>query len=157
MNPEAILLDVQGFKDLNNNFVVKELALATRDYTQTFLVKPPYLFRYLTSNEQKQVKWLERNRGIYWNEGYIDYKEFHRLIVPYLQNKTIIVKGLEKVQWVKDLCVNCKVLELSEKQCPNLSFLHKKYCNVDSNLNCNNHLKQCALKNVLCIKKYLEW
>lgn len=156
MKPDTVILDVQGFKDLYNNFIIKELALATHDYTQTFLVKPPYLFRYLTNDEKKQVKWIERNRGIYWNEGYIDYREFHRMIVPYLQNKNIIVKGLEKVLWIKDICVNCNVSELDEKLCPNFSVLHQKYsCNGSANLNCSKHLKQCALKNVLCIKMYL--
>lgn len=157
MNPNTIILDVQGFKDLKNEFIIKELAIASRDYTQTFLIKPPYLFKYLTSDEKRQVRWLERNRGIYWNEGYIDYREFRRIIVPYLENKEIIVKGLEKVNWIKDLCVNCKVSDLGPEQCPNLSVLHEKYCEGTSNFNCNKHIKHCALKNVLCLRKYLEW
>lgn len=157
MTQDTIILDVQGFKDLCNNFIVKELAFATRDYTQLFLVKPPYLFKYLTTDEKRQVKWLEKNRGIRWNEGYIDYREFCRIIVPYLENKTILVKGLEKVKWIKDICKNCKVLDLSEDQCSNLHEMHKIYCNEKTNFNCSVHSKQCALKNVLCLKKYLEW
>lgn len=156
MNPNTIIVDVQGFKDLYNNFIIKELAFASRDYTQSFLIKPPYLYRYLTSDEKRQVKWLERNRGIYWNEGYIDYREFQRIIVPYLENKEIVVKGFEKVKWIKDLCENCNVSDLSEKNCPNLSVLYNKYCDEKNNLNCTKHLKICALKNVLCIKKYLN-
>lgn len=31
-------MDVQGFRDLYNNFIVKELAFATHEYTQTFLI-----------------------------------------------------------------------------------------------------------------------
>lgn len=157
MKSDTLILDVQGFKDLYNNFIIKELAFATQNYTQSFLIKPPYLFRHLTSEEKIQVKWIEKNRGIYWSEGHIDYREFHRMIVPYLKDKNIIVKGSEKVKWVKDLCMNCNVSELDEKLCPNLSKLHKKYsCDGKLNLCCNKHSKQCALKNVLCIKKYLE-
>lgn len=157
MNSDTIVVDVQGFKDLYNNFIVKELALATCDSTQTFLIKPPYRFQYLTSDEKKQVKWVERNRGIYWNEGYIDYREFRRIIVPYLESKKIVVKGLEKVKWINDLGMkNCNIIELDENQCPNLSVLHKKYCNGRSNLNCIMHSNQCALKNVICLRKYLE-
>lgn len=156
MNSDTIILDVQGFKDLNKNFIIKELALATHDYTQSFLIKPPYSFKYLTSVEKKEVKWLERNKGIYWNEGYIDYREFHRLIVSYIENKKIVVKGSEKVKWIKNLCMNCNISELDERQCPSLSVLHIRYCNETNTLNCNKHLYQCALKNVICIKKHLD-
>lgn len=157
MNPNTIIIDVQGFKDLYNNFIIKELAFATREYTQTFLVKPPYLFKYLTSDEKRQVKWLERHKGIYWNEGYIDYREFKRIIVPYLENKEIIVNGFEKIKWINDLCEDCVVSDLGTTHCINFSELYKKYCVGQSNFNCNIHAKHCALKNVLCIKKYLEW
>lgn len=157
MNSNTIILDIQGFKDLYNNFIVKELAFATRDYTQLFLIKPPYLFKYLTTDEKRQVKWLEKNRGIHWNEGYIDYREFHRIIVPYLENKNILVKGLEKVKWIKNICENCKVSDLGEDQCPSMFELHKKYCDKKTNFNCNVHLNHCALKNVLCVKRHLGY
>ena len=156
MNPNTLIVDVQGFKDPCNNFIIKELAFASRDYTQSFLIKPPYMFKYLTSDEKRQVKWLERNRGIYWNEGYIDYREFQRIIVPYLENKEIVVNGLEKEKWIKELCENYNVSDLSEKNCPSFSVLYNKYCDEKNNLNCTKHLKMCALKNVLCIKKHLN-
>ncbi len=157
MNTNTIILDVQGFKDFYNNFIVKELAFTTREYTQTFLIKPPYQFTYLTRDEKRQVEWLEKNKGLRWNEGYIDYREFQRMIVPYLENKNIYVKGSEKVKWVKDMCANCNVIELHEGTCPKLSVLAEKYCNRKANLNCNHHSKHCALRNVLCIKKFLKW
>lgn len=157
MSLNTLIVDVQGFKDQNNNFIVKELSFANHDYTQSFLIKPPYLFKYLKSEEKKQVKWLERNRGIYWNEGYIDYREFLRIIVPYLENKKIIVKGLEKTKWVKELCASCDVYDIDVENCPNFSVLYEKYCNKKTSFNCVNHTKCCALKNVLCLKKYLKW
>lgn len=156
MNSNSMILDVQGFKNVHNKFIIKELAFAYSNYTQSFLIKPPYLFRYLTNEEKMQIKWLERNRGIYWNEGYIDYREFQRIIVPYLENQNILVKGSEKVKWVNDLCGNCNITDLGEENCPSLLFLSQQYCDESNNLNCINHKKHCALKNVLCLKKYLN-
>lgn len=154
MNNETIIVDMQGFKDLKNNFIVKELSIATKNHTQTFLIKPPYAFKNLTDEEKKQVRWLERNRGLKWSEGFIDYREFRRIIVPYLSSKKVLVKGLEKGMWVRELCQDCEIMELEEKGCPNFLKLYSDY-HVDVNkFNCEYHKKMCALKNVLCLKKW---
>lgn len=148
-------MDLQGFKDLNNKFIIKELAIATKDHTQTFLIKPPCSYKTLTKEEKKQVRWLEKNRGLRWSEGFIDYREFHRIIVPYLIGKKILIKGLEKVLWVRDLCQDCEIIELGEKGCP--KFLNLYNDNSEKQnvlLNCVHHVKMCALKNVLCLKSW---
>lgn len=154
MNIDFIIVDVQGFKDFNNQFIVKELALSTKEYTQTFLIKPPYAFHSLTDKEKKHVKWVEKNLGIFWSEGFIDYKEFKRIIVKYLQGRKILTKGMEKVKWINELCTDCKVIDLGQKGCLNMNKLHINYCDNIVELNCNYHSKCCALKNVLCIKKW---
>lgn len=102
-----LIVDVQGFKNLQNEFIIKEIAIATTDHTQTFLIKPPYSYIKLTKTEKQHVSWIEKNRGFFWSEGYIDYREFKRIIFPYLNNKNILVKGNEKKKWVGDLCENC--------------------------------------------------
>ena len=150
---DIIIVDIQGFKDSENRFIVKELAIATGEYTQVFLIKPPYSFNYLTNEEKKQVSWIERNRGIFWNEGFINYRGFKQVIVPYLENKNILVKGLEKVDWIKKLSSNCNVVDVGDKGCPNFFKLHNNYCKKGI-FNCVNHNKQCALKNVISIKKW---
>lgn len=155
MNTESIFVDLQGFKDYKNNFIVKEFALATADYTQVFLIKPPFPFRKLTDAEKKQVLWLGRNRGIYWGEGLIGYKEFQQFIKSHLVNKTLIVKGLEKVKWVEKLCPSCTVKDIGDKEIPNLKkIISYYYTNQCSKYNCLTHNDYCALKNVLCLKKW---
>lgn len=156
MNPEFVFVDIQGFKDSQNKFLIKELALATQEFTQVFLIKSPYPYSYLTPAEKRQVTWIEKNRGIRWNEGIIDHREFKRVISSYLQNKVIIVKGMEKVKWMEDFCKNCTIIDIEENRCPNFTILYKTYCNAENNFNCFNHTKICALKNVLCIKKWYE-
>lgn len=156
MNSNTIIVDLQGFKDDNNKFIVKEVAIATKYQTQTFLVKPPYSYYYLTDTEKKRVQWLQRNRGIYWSEGYIDFKEFQRIIVAYLEHKTIFTKGFEKIQWIKELCPNCEVLDLSEKLrekgYSNFTPIYEKCCSESVSYNCVFHKKYCALKNVTCLR-----
>lgn len=151
----SIIVDVQGFKNQNNEFIIKELVIGTSEHTQIFLIKPPYPFSALTLEERKRVWWIERNRGYRWSEGHIDYKEFKRLIKPYFKKRKIIVKGEEKVKWVRELCEHENVLDISNKGLPNLETLSNLYCKDMFSYNCFNHLKYCALKNVICIKKWL--
>jgi hypothetical protein len=154
MNTKSLFVDVQGFKSLNNEFIVKEFALCTSEYTQVFLIKPPYTFSRLSQDEKKRVLWLEKNHGILWREGYVDPREFRRMIVNHLNNQTIFVKGSEKIQWINDLCANCTVIDLGEHDCPNFLHLYEKYCNKTSAYNCIHHKNKCALKNVICLKKW---
>lgn len=154
MKSNTIFVDVQGFKNQSNEFIVKELAIATQEHTHIFLIKPPYPFSALTEEERKRVWWIENNRGYRWSEGYIDYREFRRIIKPYLKDRTIIVKGEEKVKWVQELCDHNNVLDITDKGLPNLNSLNKLYCNDIFIYNCFIHRKCCALKNVLCIKKW---
>lgn len=155
---DEVIADVQGFKDSTNNFIVKEFAFATPQYTQTFLIKPPYPYCNLTRDEKKQVNWLEHNRGYRWSEGYIDYREFRRFIKPYLVNKIVFVKGLEKTKWVKELCNEASVVDIASMGCPNLETLFAKYVSDKVIYNCWSHKKFCALKSVICIKNwYLEY
>lgn len=152
---ELIIIDVQGFKDLKNEFIVKECAIASENHTQVFLIKPPFAFDELLRQEKRRVSWIENNHGIYWSEGHIYLREFENIIRPYLENKQIIVKGNEKTKWVKKICVNCDVIDIEKKGCPNLPSLHQKFCGDNvSKFNCLAHSKQCALKNVLCIKMW---
>lgn len=153
MNNETVIVDVQGFKNNKNEFIVKELAIASQEHTHIFLIKPPYPFTTLTAAERKNVFWIEKNRGYRWSEGYIDYREFHRIIKPYLKNKKIIVKGEEKIKWVQELSKNRSVIDITIHGAPNLDTLAELY-DKDLVLNCFTHKKICALKNVLCIRKW---
>lgn len=156
MNKDIIFVDIQGFKNFKNDFIVKELSIATIEFTQTFLIKSPYSFHNLSNFEKKQIIWLEKNRGIRWSEGFIDYREFKRVIIPYLENKKILTKGLEKIKWIKELCSTCQIVDIGEKGCPNILKLRNDYCKNNINFNCINHTKECALNNVICIKKWYE-
>lgn len=150
----CIFVDLQGFKSDENEFIVKEFAYSMLEYTQVFLIKPPFPFSKLSTSEKRQTRWIQKHLGILWHEGFVDYREFKRLIVNHIREKTIFVKGVEKVKWVENLCSDCTVINLEEKGAPNLSELYKRYCVRECNYNCVYHNKNCALKNVICLKKW---
>lgn len=154
MSKNYLFVDVQGFKNDENEFIVKELALATPEYTEVFLIKPPFSYTNLTRSEKRQTRWIEKNRGICWSEGFIDYREFRRIIKPILNGKKLFVKGLEKIEWIKKLCNNCAIVDVGEKGCPSFLNLYTTYCKNNVNLNCFYHSKYCALKNVICIRQW---
>lgn len=155
MNSDCLIVDMQGFKDLRNRFILKEFAFATSEHTQVFLLKPPFTYNDLYSEEKKQVSWIQRNRGIYWNEGYIVYEEFKKYIKPFLEkHRNILVKGLEKIRWMEEICSNCNIIELGEKGCPNFTTLYNSFLNSTVNYNCAYHKKYCALKNVISLRKW---
>lgn len=156
MKSDTIIVDVQGFRDSQNQFIIKELAILSPEHTQAFLIKPPYSYNSLSNEEKRQVRWIEKNRGIFWSEGFVDYREFKRIIIPYLNDKKILCKGLEKTKWIKELCDNCKIIDIGERGCPNFLTLFRDFENVINSLACVYHSKQCALKNVICIKKWMD-
>lgn len=156
MNCNIVIVDLQGFKDINNYFIIKEFAIVINGHTQTFIIKPPYPFNNLSNEEKNRVRWLEKNRGIFWSEGFIDHREFKRTIMPYLNNKKIITKGMEKIKWIRELSKTCDILDIADRGCPNFTKLYSDYENSNVSLNCMHHRKTCALKNVLCIKMWCE-
>lgn len=71
-------VDIQGFKTDDNKFILKEMAILCNGQMQVFLVKPPFKFYDLSKSERLQVCWIERNRNILWNEGFIPFCHFQQ-------------------------------------------------------------------------------
>lgn len=150
----TVIVDVQGFKTETNQFILKEIAILCNNKIQVFLIKPPVPFHELTELERKQVKWIERNRKIYWQEGVVPYSNYPNLIVNIVREKLVYTKGLEKVLWLKCILENNIVINLEDKDCPSLLSLYDKYNYSQDVYSCIYHDSICALKNVLCLNKW---
>lgn len=156
MNAFAIV-DVQGFKTDANKFILKEIAISYKNHLQVFLIKSPIPFYDLSKNEKKQVSWIERNRKVFWREGFVNYYDYKNLVFNFLKNKSIYVKGNEKAIWIRQLLEHkARVLNLEDKGCPSLHSLYSEYCNSNDILNCIYHTSICAQKNVSCLRKWCE-
>lgn len=150
----SAIVDVQGFKTEDNIFIAKEVAILSDNQYHTFLIKAPFQFSDLTETEKRQVRWIERNRKIYWNSGNIPYKNLRMLVAGYLTGKTVFCKGLEKVSWIRDIIGTSKVYNLEDKGCPSLISLYSKYYSFENVFSCINHSTVCALKNILCLRNW---
>lgn len=156
----SVIVDVQGFKTDDNEFIVKEIAIQCDKQVSVLLVKPPIPFHCLTKTERNQVCWIEKNRKVYWNEGYIDYSSFKYHILSLFKNKAVIfVKGLEKTNWIRKIMDDENdnkiiVCNIENYGCPNLQTLYDQYKNCPEIYNCIYHSSYCALKNVNCLTKW---
>lgn len=148
------IVDIQGFKTDDNKFILKEISIYYENHIQTFLVRQPFPFYDLSKSERKQVHWIERNRGIYWSEGFIPYSNYKNVIVSILKDKFIFTKGDEKVRWMKEITENNNVYNLENENCPSLLSLYEQYKSSNDLYNCVYHNNVCALKNVLCLRKW---
>lgn len=151
-----VIVDIQGFKSEDNKFIPKEIAILCEQSSLVLLIKPPYPFYNLTKKERLQVAWIERNRGIFWNQGFVPYINFKFSILNFFKNKRIYAKGLEKVAWLKEILEIDDVYNLEDLSCPNLDTLHKKYSLSRDIQSCIYHNKICAYKNVFCLKKWCK-
>lgn len=150
------VVDIQGFQTGTNKFIIKEIAILYNKKIQVFLIKPPFPFNNLTKSEKKQVRWIERNRKIYWYEGFVPYSNYQALVIDILRDKYVYVKGLQKVLWLKSILENSKsnIFNLEYKGCSSFISLYDQYKYSQDLYNCIYHDSFCALKNVLCLNKW---
>lgn len=148
------IVDVQGFKTDENKFIVKEIAIAFNDQLQHLLILPPCPLHNLSPQERKQVWWMQKNRKICWNEGFIPYTDYLIHVEDFLSDKTIYCKGSEKAHWIKTMFLHNDVINLEDMQCPNLLSLYEEFRLSSDVFNCIYHPTICALKNVTSLRKW---
>lgn len=177
MEDSYAFIDFQGFKDNSNRFIVKEFALITKNLKFHDIIKSPNIT--LDEKHERQAKWLTENyHGLKWTCGHISLFELRNTIQPILQNKTVYLKGLEKVKWLQyilgmrnenNVTIKINIIDLETINCS--ISLHKKDINQQNKFYvCENHRSiknkknvvcHCAMENVLilndwCIEKQKE-
>lgn len=153
------VVDLQGFKDDSNNFIVKELGVLTKNIKFHDIIKSSDDFNVLSSTAKKSIEWLSSfHHGLQWDDGYISVDELRKTLEPILQNKIIYVKGKEKMRWLQNIMFNSN----------NLLMVNMEDLGCDLNLNgfdgvgeppmtCSKHKKMsltrvCAMRNVVKLK-----
>ena len=167
------ICDIQGFRNGDNDYIVKELAIISirGQIYELQLFQPPCKFSDLPTDLKKQVCWLERqHHGLYWGSGFREYEDLKDIFKNLNISGNIYVKGVEKHQFIAKLLqdYNVNVINLENLGCPSLSELKKdlqlstmKPCSFNHNfLNCayiNVHVLQQWLKLEKIIESKLEF
>lgn len=158
---EWILVDVQGFKDNANRFILKEISVETKNIQFHDIIKSPAIIeRNLDRKHRKGSNWLTKKyHGISWTDGYITLNELRQTLYPIFNNSNaqVYVKGGEKMKWVKEIFgneeLNCKNVEdedfdvLPEERGKCWACYKHKHI-LDGNK------IHCALENVKVLKKW---
>lgn len=109
------VVEFQGFRDNQDKFIIKELAIFdTSTYVVNyFLFKPPFPFQKLNNKSARCNTWLTKNlHYIRWNEGFTQYKELNNIMRHYCQQyDEIYTSGDEKSRWIKKYCTS-KVIDI---------------------------------------------
>lgn len=102
---EFVYVDIQGFKMPGNRLMCKEFCLLDdRDYVFHAFVKSTTNFKRLPSFYKRQAIWLMNNHHkIDYYIGDVDPFALCDQMFPKMQNKIVLVKGLEKVGWLKEM------------------------------------------------------
>lgn len=145
------ILDLQGFKDNKNRFIVKEIAIITieGDFIQHCFVKSPFGFHKLSPFYKRQVIFNSKYyHGIPWSEGRVNFsKIIKQLRKLFCGNSTVFVKGQEKAMFIQEQFPDTQIVNLEE----NPSFPSLKQMTPNYNKHCFFHENtgyMCAYSNV---------
>lgn len=159
MSNRTVVCDIQGFRGLKNEFIVKEAAFLTTSGSkvQSIIFKPPFPYTALPETQQKVATWVKHFcHGMDWNDGYTPYFEmkniFNRILGSY---DVVLVKGMEKKIFIENILSNktVSVRDMDETCCPRINDLRKQM----SFRKCFYHSRatdQCASENVRLL---LHW
>lgn len=100
---DYVYVDIQGFKKPKNRLICKEFCLLDDNgFKFHALVKPSTSFKVLPYYYKRQAIWLMKmHHKIDYDFGDIDPFDLRDQMFPKMQNKIVLVKGLDKIKWLK--------------------------------------------------------
>lgn len=159
-----LIVDVQGFKTTDNEFIVKEIAYISRysdSLKKSYILKPPFPWTTLCARYRSVNLWTIRNyHGISWGSGTTPYNILQTEIDKDLSSADVVyVKGSEKVVWMKKrFPLIKKIIDLENLRCPSLQKLVD--CNTDVEVctghgSVSNYNVNCSVRNIIVLKRWL--
>lgn len=153
-----VFVDIQGFRDVGNRFICKEFCLVSVDDKYHAFVKSPFRFEKLSAEYQRQANYNTRSiHGLKYERGDVHLIDFLQTAYMKIVGKKVIVKGDQKVGWLKYLFRNC-----GEIECVNIEDLG--YCktlhdSLTEHEKCDYHYQnfwrkwRCASENALKLQE----
>lgn len=155
-----VYVDVQGFRTFKHRFIVKEFCLSDDDGIFHGIIKSPYSFKKLNGYYQRHAEWVTRFcHGLTFDCGDITIDQLLEKVYPRIKDKHIIVKGIEKIRWLKYIFRKCgeiqgsnvdEVGEISNESNEKIYDICDYHNEVFGWKPC-----RCALATVLKLKEYI--
>ncbi|KYN42557.1 hypothetical protein ALC56_03016 [Trachymyrmex septentrionalis] len=153
-------VDLQGFI-VNKKFIVKEVTVLKQGIVLThYIFTSPIPWKFLTRSDRSCASWLSAyHHGLRWEDGMVPYNEAKRLITTavFEDNAIVYVKGREKRTWLWNLLLDDErermYIDTLDAVCEDIESLTN--LDVTNTMRCGQHVKNCALQNVL--KIYNWW
>ena len=163
-NNQIVILDFEGFRHKKSGFILKEISVQSKYFSDTILVRPPTNFSELTNSEQKSHSWVSKYlHGLDWNSGDYPYyfiDTYFVLLLVRFPSAVFYAKGKEKCDKLSHL-LNKPVHNLEDLNCPKIEELSAR-----SDLSaCDFHSKRtpqrqrqrhCANKKATLFLNWLE-
>ena len=111
------IVDMQGFKQSTNDYVLKELAILPLEKDSeplVFLFQEPYNWRRLIDRHKSKNAWLERHyHGLSWKSDEIPYVNIGEILRECLHDATkVFVRGRIRKELLK--CFKLIVIDIYE-------------------------------------------
>lgn len=99
---KTVFIDIQGFRAHKPKFILKEFCLIDESNVFHYIVDSPFSFNQLPQPYKSEACFLMKyHHGIGFDCGQVTAKHLMEEIYPRLKNKTILVKGSLKIEWLK--------------------------------------------------------
>jgi len=158
-----IIVDIQGFKDVEESFFPKEVAIVSINnaHYAHWIIAQPCSFTELPARSKSQNNWLSKNfHGIEWFEGDTPYKNLCRHLKTIAQfTNQIFTRGKDKSAFLQRITSRNVINLEEEKECPPFHQLPQleQACLFHSiKSKTNNQEYTCALNNALRIRKWIK-
>lgn len=156
-----IFVDMQGFFGRHNKFICKEFCIMDENFKFHALIKSPYSLNKLPELKQRCAKWLSKNfHGLSYDSGDIHIIDVIQEIYPKFNNKIAVVRGAQKIEWLKHMFRTCGEITCINIQDQGFEMdLHSKQaekpCHFHRETGKNGHF-HCASKNAEQMKEIVN-
>lgn len=141
------IVEFHGFRDENNGWIIKELAIVGHFFTYHTIYKSPYSKDRITSRKTRNsIAWLEYNyHGIRWEDGIIpfEFSTLKRLMQPF---GVVYTKGLEKKEYLSRSHTDVREIETNVIDGPSVQCCLPQH--IDN--------KKCALRNATMYFEFFD-
>jgi len=106
---DTVSIDVQGFFNNNNNFILKEIGIVN-DFT------------LLNTKSRKTAIWLTNtHHKFFWNDGENSFPQTRKYLRTITSGEQIICKGVEKKRFLQTFFGSRQLINIEEMGCPSLN------------------------------------